>query len=39
MVRTRPWELSEEVWERAAPLLPAPNFQLSEDGTRRASER
>jgi putative transposase len=23
MGRTRPWELSEEVWERAEPLLPA----------------
>ena len=24
MQRTRPWELSEAVWERAQPLLPAP---------------
>lgn len=24
MQRTRPWELSEEVWERAEPLLPPP---------------
>ena len=23
MERTRPWELSEEVWQRAEPLLPA----------------
>ena len=24
MQRTRLWELSEEVWERAEPMLPAP---------------
>ena len=24
MARTKPWELSEEVWERARPLLPPP---------------
>lgn len=28
MGRTRPWELSEEVWERAEPLLPAPKPRL-----------
>jgi putative transposase len=28
MARTRPWELSEEVWERAEPLLPAPKPRL-----------
>jgi putative transposase len=28
MERTRPWELSEEVWERAEPLLPAPKPRL-----------
>ena len=28
MERTRPWELSEEVWARAEPLLPAPKPRL-----------
>jgi putative transposase len=28
MGRTRPWELSEEVWERARPLLPATKPRL-----------
>jgi transposase len=38
MARTRPWEVSEELWERAAPLLPAPKSR-SKGGRPPRSDR
>jgi transposase len=28
MQRTRPWEVSDELWERVKPLIPEPPFGL-----------
>jgi hypothetical protein len=35
MARTKPWELSDAMWERAQPLLPEPS-PIRKAGTRAA---
>jgi len=38
MARTKPWELSEEMWERARPLLP-PEQARPKGGRPRRDDR